>query len=78
VLLDEHKAKLLLSEAGIPVPEGVLLRPEDIEGFSPPWPGPWFLKGLVLSGGRGRAGLVVRVEQAAGLAAAAKIGRAHV
>ncbi len=52
MLLDEHQSKHLFAEAGIPVPPGVLLRPTDLEGFTPPWPGPWYVKGQALAGGR--------------------------
>jgi len=62
MLLNEHQSKQLFAEAGIPTPPGVLLRPLELEGFVPPWPGPWFVKGQALAGGRGRAGVVLRVD----------------
>ncbi|MEW5772355.1 MAG: ATP-grasp domain-containing protein [Thermodesulfobacteriota bacterium] len=62
MLLNEHQSKHLFAEAGIPAPPGVLLRPGDLEGFTPPWPGPWYVKGQVLAGGRGKAGVVLRAE----------------
>ena len=72
MLLSEHQSKLLFAEAGIPVPPGVLLRPLEIEGFTPPWPGPWYVKGQVLAGGRGKAGAVLRAEAAEDIVPAAR------
>jgi len=71
MLLTEHAGKALLAEAGIATPPGVVLDPGDVSGFSPPFSGPYFIKAQVLSGGRGKAGGVARVEEAAGVAAAA-------
>lgn len=71
MLLTEHAGKTLLAEAGIATPPGVALAPGDLPGFAPPFAGPYFLKAQLLSGGRGKAGGVVRLEDAAGLAAAA-------
>ncbi|NCD24300.1 MAG: succinate--CoA ligase subunit alpha [Deltaproteobacteria bacterium] len=52
--LNEHNSKRLFQEAGLPVPDGVLIGP----GQEPeaPFPLPWVLKSQVLSGGRGKAG----------------------
>ena len=72
MLLNEHQSKHLFAEAGIPVPPGVLLRPVDLEGFTPPWPGPWYVKGQALAGGRGRAGAVLRAEAAEDIGPAAR------
>lgn len=72
MLLSEHQSKRLFAEAGIPVPPGVLLRPLDLEGFVPPWPGPWYVKGQALAGGRGKAGAVLRVEAAEDIGPAAR------
>jgi succinyl-CoA synthetase alpha subunit len=72
MLLNEHQSKRLFAEAGVPVPPGVLLRPGDLEGFAPPWPGPWYVKGQVLAGGRGKAGAVLRAEAAEDIGPAAR------
>ncbi len=71
MLLDEHHSKLLFAEAGIPVPEGVLIRPGDIN--APDWPLPWYLKVQVLTGGRGKAGGILRVDEASDLPRIAEI-----
>lgn len=60
--LDEHRSKLLLGEAGIAVPPGDLLGPQDVAGYAPQGRGPWFCKAQVPAGGRGRAGAILRVE----------------
>ena len=62
MLLDEHHSKLLFAEAGIPVPDGLLIRTGDED--APRWPLPWFLKAQVLTGGRGKAGGILRVDAA--------------
>ena len=62
MLLDEHHSKLLFAEAGIPVPQGLLVRPGGVD--APDWPLPWFLKAQVLTGGRGKAGGILRVDTA--------------
>jgi succinyl-CoA synthetase alpha subunit len=54
--LNEHQSKLLLSEAGIPVPEGILLDRSQLDGASLPFPFPVVAKAQVLAGGRGKAG----------------------
>ncbi len=54
--LNEHQSKLLLSEAGIPVPPGVLLDRSQLEQVSFPFPFPVVAKAQVLAGGRGKAG----------------------
>ncbi|MFP5257414.1 MAG: ATP-grasp domain-containing protein, partial [Acidobacteriota bacterium] len=71
MLLTEHAGKTLLAEAGIATPPGVVLEPGDLPDFVPPFSGPYYLKAQILSGGRGKAGGVARLEDAAGLAAAA-------
>lgn len=63
--LNEHNSKQLFHEAGIPVPQGALLRPGDDP--TPSFALPWVLKSQVLSGGRGKAGgirMADTVEQA--------------
>lgn len=52
--LNEHNSKQLFHEAGIPVPQGVLLGAA--HDPAPSFPLPWVLKSQVLSGGRGKAG----------------------
>ena len=52
--LNEHNSKQLFQEAGIPIPQGELLRPDDEP--NPSFALPWVLKSQVLSGGRGKAG----------------------
>ena len=62
MLLNEHKSKTLFEKAHIPVPQGVALFPGDENDFTPPFPPPWFLKSQVLTGGRGKAGGILRVD----------------
>lgn len=62
MLLNEHKSKLLFKEANIPVPEGIDVFPETIDTTKPHFPLPWFLKSQVLTGGRGKAGGILRVD----------------
>jgi succinyl-CoA synthetase alpha subunit len=64
MLLNEHKSKILFERIGIPVPEGAAVFPGDEEGFSPDFPLPWFLKSQVLTGGRGKAGGILRIDAA--------------
>ncbi len=63
MLLNEHKSKLLFQEANVPVPEGIDVFPETIETQKPTFPLPWFLKSQVLTGGRGKAGGILRVDE---------------
>ncbi len=63
--LNEHNSKRLFREAGLPVPEGVLLGPDHAP--EAPFNLPWVLKAQVLSGGRGKAGgirIATSAEQA--------------
>ncbi len=69
--LTEHAGKALLAEVGIPVPPGLALAFHDPPLAAPPFAPPWRLKSQVLSGGRGKAGGVVRVESLDRLAGAA-------
>jgi succinyl-CoA synthetase alpha subunit len=70
--LTEHAGKALLEQAGIAVAPGIALAPGETEHVSPPFPGPYYLKAQVLSGGRGKAGGVVRLESAAEIGPAAE------
>lgn len=72
MLLDEQASKQLFREAGVDVPDGLAMEPDALDGFSPPFPPPWYLKAQVLTGGRGKAGGVLRVERAEDLAPTAR------
>ena len=61
MFLNEHLSKKLFGEAGITTPEGILLTPDTIavpEHMEPPW----YLKAQVLTGGRGKAGGILRAD----------------
>ncbi|WP_027361195.1 succinate--CoA ligase subunit alpha [Halodesulfovibrio aestuarii] len=61
MFLNEHLSKKLFGEAGITTPEGTLLTPDSIvvpDHMSPPW----YLKAQVLTGGRGKAGGILRAD----------------
>lgn len=61
MFLNEHLSKLLFDEAGITTPEGVLLTPDTVavpESIA----APWYLKAQVLTGGRGKAGGILRAD----------------
>ncbi|WP_419785352.1 succinate--CoA ligase subunit alpha [Pseudodesulfovibrio sp.] len=60
MLLDERQSKKIFGSAKIPVPPSLEVRPEDDP--APGFPAPWMLKSQVLSGGRGKAGGVVKVQ----------------
>lgn len=72
MLLNEHKSKGLLKEVGIPVPQGVLIFPGQELEAPPNFPLPWFLKSQVLSGGRGKAGGILRIENVKDFSATAQ------
>lgn len=61
MLLNEHKSKTLFDKAGIPVPQGIAVFPGEQDTL-PSFPLPWFLKSQVLTGGRGKAGGILRVD----------------
>ena len=68
MLLNEHQSKRLFNEAGLSTPQGVLLRPEDLIKETDAIPelgtqGPWFCKAQVQTGGRGKAGGILRMER---------------
>jgi succinyl-CoA synthetase beta subunit len=57
VRLYEFEAKKLFSKAGIPIPQGELLKsPEEAKSFAEKLGKPVVLKAQILSGGRGKAG----------------------
>ena len=61
MFLNEHLSKKLFGEAGINTPKGILLTPDSVavpEDMRPPW----FLKAQVLTGGRGKAGGILRAN----------------
>lgn len=62
MLLNEHKSKILFQKGNIPTPDGVAVFPGDETNFKPDFPLPWFLKSQVLTGGRGKAGGILRVD----------------
>ena len=72
MLLNEHKSKTLFNNASIPIPQGVALFPGDEKDFVPPFPPPWILKSQVLTGGRGKAGGILRVDSRDQLAKTAR------
>lgn len=72
MLLNEHKSKLLFATANVPVPQGVEVHPGQEDDFNPNFPLPWFLKSQVLTGGRGKAGGILRVDDAADFASTAR------
>jgi succinyl-CoA synthetase alpha subunit len=72
MLLDEHNSKLLFETAAIPVPRGAAVFPGQEDDFAPGYPLPWFLKAQVLSGGRGKAGGILRIDDPAEFPAKAR------
>ncbi len=77
--LHEYQAKAVLQQAGIPVPLGVpLLKKEDIPAVLKKLPpGPWVIKSQVHTGGRGKAGGILKADTPEALekAAAALFGK---
>lgn len=69
--LTEHAGKALLDAAGIEVPPAIVLEPGDSDARTPPFAGPYYLKAQVLAGGRGKAGGVVRLDDADAIGPAA-------
>ena len=72
MLLNEHKSKQLFHTIGVPVPTGEAVFPGQEDAFKPEFPLPWFLKSQVLTGGRGKAGGILRIDDAADFAATAR------
>ena len=70
--LNEHQSKRLFSEAGVQTPEGLLLTQANYADVKPDWPLPWFLKAQVLTGGRGKAGGIRRIDRPEDLGPAAR------
>ena len=72
--LHEYQAKIILREAGIPVPAGVpLLKKEDIPSVLAKLPpGPWVIKAQVHTGGRGKAGGILKAATPAEVESCAK------
>ncbi|MGC1382018.1 MAG: ADP-forming succinate--CoA ligase subunit beta [Candidatus Baltobacteraceae bacterium] len=73
--LIEYQGKELFKRAGIPVPRGqYVLTPDAVGEFLEAAPGEWVIKAQVLMGGRGKAGKIKIVGNAAqGRSAAAEI-----
>lgn len=72
MLLNEHKSKILFKKAGVPTPEGIAVLPGEEDNFKPDFPLPWFLKSQVLTGGRGKAGGILRIDSAEDFPATAR------
>jgi succinyl-CoA synthetase beta subunit len=74
VKLHEYQAKSILREVGIPVPAGIpLLKKEDIPSVLTKLPpGPWVIKAQVHTGGRGKAGGILKASTPAEIESAAK------
>jgi succinyl-CoA synthetase beta subunit len=72
--IHEYQAKAVLRQAGVPVPLGVpLLRPDDtLKVLTELPPGPWVVKAQVHTGGRGKAGGILKAQNTAEAEAAAK------
>ncbi|MGL1862441.1 MAG: succinate--CoA ligase subunit alpha [Pseudodesulfovibrio sp.] len=62
MLLNEHKSKILFQNGNVPTPQGEAVYPGQEDNFAPNFPLPWFLKSQVLTGGRGKAGGILRVD----------------
>lgn len=62
--LHEYQAKVVLQEAGIPIPGGIpLLKKEDLSAVLKKLPtGPWVIKSQVHTGGRGKAGGILKAQ----------------
>ncbi len=72
--LHEYQAKAVLQQVGIPIPAGVpLLNKEDLPAVLKKLPpGPWVIKAQVHTGGRGKAGGILKASSTAELESAAK------
>jgi len=74
VKLHEYQAKTVLQKAGIPIPAGIaLLSKEDIPAVLKKLPpGPWVVKAQVHTGGRGKAGGILKAQTPQDVESAAK------
>lgn len=63
MFLTEVEAKAMLKEHGIKTPARVVFQPSDTPAV-PTDDGPWFIKAQVRHGGRGKSGLVSRLQDA--------------
>ena len=72
--LHEYQAKAVLREAGVPIPAGVpILKKEDLPAvLNKLPPGPWVVKAQVHTGGRGKAGGILKASSPAELEEAAR------
>lgn len=61
MFLNEHLSKQLFDAAGIRIPQGILITPDNV-AVPPDMPPPWYLKAQVLTGGRGKAGGILRAD----------------
>jgi succinyl-CoA synthetase beta subunit len=73
VQLHEYQAKALLRDSGLPIPAGVpLLKKEDLPDVLKKLPpGPWVVKAQVHTGGRGKAGGILKAQSPQEIEAAA-------
>ena len=65
MFLDEHSSKLLFTHIGIATPPGISHFPGQLPPDTAQLPLPWFLKAQALTGGRGKAGGVLRINDVA-------------
>jgi succinyl-CoA synthetase beta subunit len=74
VKLHEYQAKAVLQKAGVPVPEGIaLLKKDELPDILNKLPkGPWVVKSQVHTGGRGKAGGILRASTSQEIENAAK------
>ncbi len=71
--LHEYQAKAVLHAAGVPIPSGIpLLKKEDLPSVLKKLPpGPWVVKSQVHTGGRGKAGGILKAQTPKEIEAAA-------
>jgi succinyl-CoA synthetase beta subunit len=68
----EHDAKELLAARGIAVPAGCLIESAAVAHAALLPSGPWFVKGQIAAGGRGKAGIIRKAASIAELEASAR------
>ncbi len=73
MILLEHDAKEILAGYGVPVPAGILVANADGIDVDQLPPGPWMVKAQVASGGRGKAGGIIRADSAREISAAVRM-----